>query len=120
MFDEYFAKGGFPEVVSYNDNEFLRRIYDDVLLKDIVARFGVRETKTFKQLANYLFSNVGKEASYNGLKNILGVKSVMSIRKFVNFMEKAYLIFELPKYDFSLKSNLSLTKNLCDRQWPAQ
>ncbi len=112
MFDEYFVRGGFPEFLSYNDNEFLRRIYDDVLLKDIVARFGVRETKTFKQLANYLFSNVGKEASYNGLKNILGVKSAMSIRKFVNFMEEAYLIFELPKYSFSLKKQFVSDKKI--------
>lgn len=111
-FDEYLAGGGFPEAIKYQEKEYLKRIYEDVLYKDLIARFKIRETKLFQQLAAYLFSNVGKEISYNGLKKILGYKSPMSVRKHVGFMTEAYLVFELMKYDYSLKKQFISDKKI--------
>lgn len=111
-FDEYLAGGGFPEAVKYQEKEFLKRIYEDILYKDLIARFKIRETKLFQQLAAYLFSNVGKKISYNGLKKTLGYKSPMSVRKHVGFMTEAYLVFELMKYDYSLKKQFVSDKKV--------
>ncbi|MEK7189561.1 MAG: ATP-binding protein [Patescibacteria group bacterium] len=111
-FDEYLAGGGFPEAIKYQEKEYLKRIYEDVLYKDLIARFKIRETKLFQQLAAYLFSNVGKEISYNGLKKTLGYKSPMSVRKHVGFMTEAYLVFELMKYDYSLKKQFISDKKI--------
>ncbi|MBI5222570.1 MAG: ATP-binding protein [Candidatus Magasanikbacteria bacterium] len=111
-FDEYLAGGGFPEAIKYQEKEFLKRIYEDVLYKDLIARFKIRETKLFQQLAAYLFSNVGKEISYNGLKKNLGYKSPMSVRKHISFMTEAYLVFELMKYDYSLKKQFISNKKV--------
>jgi predicted AAA+ superfamily ATPase len=111
-FDEYLAGGGFPEAIKYQEKEYLKRIYEDVLYHDLIARFKIRETKLFQQLAAYLFSNVGKEISYNGLKKTLGYKSSMTVRKHVGFMTEAYLIFELMKYDYSLKKQFISDKKV--------
>lgn len=111
-FDEYLAGGGFPEVIKYQEKEYLKRIYEDVLYKDLIARFKIRETKLFQQLAAYLFTNVGKEISYNGLKKALGYKSPVSVRKHVGFMTEAYLVFELMKYDYSLKKQFISDKKI--------
>lgn len=110
--DEYLSGGGFPEAVKYQEKEFLKRIYEDILYKDLIARFKIRETKLFQQLAAYLFSNVGKEISYNGLKKALGYKSPMSVRKHIGFMAEAYLVFELMKYDYSLKKQFISDKKI--------
>lgn len=111
-FDEYLINGGFPEAVKYQEKEFLKRIYEDILYKDLIARFKIRETKLFQQLAAYLFSNVGKEISYNGLKRALGYKSPMSVRKHIGFMAEAYLVFELMKYNYSLKKQFISDKKI--------
>ena len=111
-FDEYLLNGGFPEMVTYKDKEFVKRIYEDVLFRDIIARFKIKESKSFQQLANYLFSNTAKEVSYNALKNILGIKSAMSIKKYIGFMEEAYLLFEVFKYDFSLSKQFTSNKKI--------
>ncbi len=111
-FDEYLAGGGFPEAIKYQEKEYLKRIYEDVLYKDLIARFKIRETKLFQQLAAFLFSNVGKEISYNGLKKILGYKSPVSVRKHVSFMTEAYLVFKLMKYDYSLKKQFISDKKI--------
>ena len=111
-FDKYLKNGGFPEFIKYNDPEFIKRIYENILYKDLLARFKIRETKAFKELANYLFSNFTKEASYNSLKNILGFKNVMTVRNYVSFMEESYLLFELYKYDYSLKKQYVFNKKI--------
>ena len=102
-FDQYLKNGGFPEYIKYNDAEFLKRIYENILYKDLLTRFRIKEVKSFKQLSNYLFTNFSGEVSYSSLKDILGFKSVMSVKNYIEFMEESYLIFELYKYDYSLK-----------------
>ena len=102
-FDLYLNGGGFPEYLKYGDEEFLKRTYDDILFRDIIVRFGIREVKAFRQLASFLFTNASNMESYNAIKKALGFKSVMSVRDYVGFLQEAYLVFELFKYDYSLK-----------------
>ena len=111
-FDRYLAGGGFPEYLKYGDPEYLKRIYDDILFRDIISRYGIREVKGFRQLAHYLFTNAANAATYNALKKLLGFKSVVSVRDYVGFLEEAYLVFECFRYDFSLKKQYVNEKKL--------
>ena len=111
-FDGYLKNGGFPEFVKYKDSEFVKRVYEDVLYRDLLTRFNIREVKSFKQLANFLFTNLSSEISYNSLKKILGFKSVMTVRNYIEFMEESFLIFELYKYDYSLKKQYVSDKKI--------
>ena len=112
QFDEYALKGGFPEFVKHGDEELLWRTYDDILYKDLLVRFKIREVKAFKQLAAFLFTNFTKETSYNSLKDALGFKSATSVKNYVEFMQESFLIFELYKYDFSLKKQFVSDKKV--------
>ena len=111
-FDYYLKNGGFPEFVRYKDSEFLKRIYEDVLYKDLLIRFNIREVKAFKQLADFLFANFTKEISYNSLKNTLGFKSVTSVKNYIEFIQESFLVFELYKYDYSLKKQYVSDKKI--------
>src|SRR3989338_7004363 len=111
-FDEYARTGGFPEMVKYQDVEFLKRIYEDVLYKDLLVRFKIRDVEAFKQLAGYLFSNFTKAISYNSLKNMLGFKSAMSVKNYVNYLQESYLFFSIYKYDYSLKKQFISDKKI--------
>lgn len=111
-FDVYLKEGGFPEFIKYGDVEFLKRIYDDILYRDLIVRFKIKETKAFKQLASYLFTNLAKEASYNSLKGTLGFKSVTSVKNYMGFMEECFLLFELPRFDHSLKKQIVTGKKV--------
>ena len=105
-------EGGFPEYVRYNDSEFVKRIYEDVMYKDLLARFKIKETKSFRELANFLFSNFTEETSYRNLKNTLRFKSISSVKNYIGFMQESYLIFELFKYDYSLKKQYISNKKI--------
>lgn len=45
LFEEYLFNGGFPDYIIYKDEEFLESTYRDIIYKDIIARFKIREVK---------------------------------------------------------------------------
>ncbi len=103
---KYLEYGGFPEIVVGGDVEELRQLYQDVLIKDLLVRFKIRETRAFRDVALFLLSNVATPISFNNLKKILGVKSVTSVKNYVDFFEEAYLFYSLFKFDYSVKKQI--------------
>lgn len=110
--DEYVENGGFPEFIIYKEHEYLKRIYSDILYKDLIVRFKIREIRSFRELANYLFTNFTSEISYNALQRNLNIKSVVSVKDYIGYIQESYLTFELFKYDHSLKKQLTYNKKI--------
>ncbi|MFA5962115.1 MAG: ATP-binding protein [Parcubacteria group bacterium] len=111
-FEQYLFGGGFPEFVKTKDGEITKQIFEDIVYRDLLARFKIRETKNFKSLVNYLFTNITSEISYNSLKNFLGIKSATTVKNYIEFIAESYLAFELFKYDFSLKKQYVSNKKM--------
>jgi len=104
--DQYMEYGGFPEIIISGDKEELKQLYQDVLIKDLLVRFKIRETKGFRDIALYLLSNISLPVSYNGIRNLLGIKSVTSVKNYVDFFEEAYLFYSLFKFDYSVRKQI--------------
>ncbi len=111
-FEEYFAKGGFPEYLKVNRVEILQELLNDIISRDIAIRHKIRNIKTLKEMALYLLTNVGKEFSYNSLKNVFNLGSTNSAIAFVSYFEDSYLLFTVPKFDYSLKKQLVNPKKI--------
>ncbi len=111
-FDEYLVSGGFPEFIKYKNTEFLKRTYEDVVYKDIITRFGIREITAFRELAGFLFNNFTKKIGYQSIAKTLGIKSPVSVRDYVGFLQESYLVFELFKYDYSFKKQFISDKKI--------
>jgi hypothetical protein len=111
-FERYLLGGGFPEYVSRGEPDLLQRTFDDVVFRDIIARFGIRETMPFRELTAYLFSNLAKEASYSGLAKTLGLKSAAVVRRHVGFLQESYLLFEQLKYDPSYRKQIKANRKI--------
>src|SRR3989344_6929304 len=47
-FAQFLVEGGMPEYVQYNDPEILMRVYEDIIIKDIVVRYKVSNQKQLK------------------------------------------------------------------------
>ena len=111
-FDEYLLEGGFPYYCKTREKDFLTLLYDNILYKDVLFRFAIREKRTFRELANFALSNIGKEFSYENIAKTLNIKSNTTVKNYLDNMEEAYLIFTLPKYDFSLKRQYTSNKKM--------
>lgn len=109
---EYIKKGGFPEVVVYDNSEILSSIYNDVINKDIINRYKITDDITFKKLALFLITNFSKEFSYTSLKNNFNMGSTHTAKKYVSYLVNSYVLFELNKYDPSLKNQERAAKKI--------
>ncbi len=105
-FNDYFEYGGFPEAVfSQNKNE-LKQLYQDILIKDLIVRFKIKDAKNFRELALFLLSNAASLVSFNNLRKVLEFRSATTVKNYVEFLESAYLNFLVSKFDYSLKKQI--------------
>jgi len=104
-FEAYLQYGGFPKVLDYETTEkrdLLITYKDSILLKDIVARYNLKEFKTLEEIAAFLLANSGISQSVNKLKNNFHISYDMA-NAYLEYLIKAYMLFEIPKFDYSLK-----------------
>ncbi|MCX5698264.1 MAG: ATP-binding protein [Candidatus Omnitrophica bacterium] len=111
-FAEYLKHGGMPEYLKYQDATLLKRVYEDILYRDIVARYGIKQVKPLRELGLYLLSNIGGTFSYNNLKKALGLGSMNTIKSYADFLENSYLIFSVNKFSYSLKQQIICLKKI--------
>lgn len=109
--NDYLVLGGLPEVYKFG-KAIAVKIYEDILTKDIALRYKINKVGEFKNLAKYLISNSSEEVSFTKLSNILGVKHVSTISKWVSYIENAFLIFRLERFDFKLKQQFIAPKKI--------
>ena len=104
-FDEYLKIGGFPEVVLENDLEILNTYYQTILQKDILNEVSPKNSVPLKELAYWLITNQTSFFSYNKLGKLLKIDE-STVTKYIELLKSAFLIFELKKFDTSLKKQM--------------
>ncbi len=102
-FLEFFVAGGFPEYLKVREKEILKRLYEDIVLKDVVLRYNIREKGSLREIAFHLLSQVARPFSYTSLKNAYSVKNTTTVIDFLYYLEQTYLFFYVKKYSASLK-----------------
>lgn len=108
----YLRAGGIPEPLKYPELPLLRTLYDDVLYRDIAARYRIAEVGALKELAFYLMSNPAGQVSFNKLKEQYRLGSVNTIKNYIEYLENSWLIFTLTVYDFSVKRQQIAAKKI--------
>jgi predicted AAA+ superfamily ATPase len=111
LLTEYMTLGGFPEVQKFG-KALLVRIYEDILTKDIVLRHGIKKVAALRGLSKYLVSNVGGEISYSRLSHILDVRHVSTISNWVSYLQEAFMIIKVERFDFKLRQQFLAPKKV--------
>ena len=103
-FNEYIKGGGFPKVCSFDED--LRRqeiimYYETIILKDIVARYNLKNYDSVKKVALYLISNIGKPFNLNKVRVSLTLSYDLA-DKYFEYLKDTFLLFEVFRYDHSI------------------
>jgi predicted AAA+ superfamily ATPase len=102
--EAYLKIGGIPEFVKSKNELIIAALLDDILVKDIAVRHGIRDVASLKQLALYLLSNLGVPTSANKLVGMFGIKSAVTILDFFSYFQNSYLMDFVPQFSYSLKA----------------
>lgn len=102
----YLLTGGFPEFVKTGDPEQLATLFEDVLIRDIVTRYGIKDIKSLHRLASYLISNIGNRVTATKLKQSLSIGATSTVLTWFSHLELSYLVSFLPMYSHSTKAQL--------------
>jgi predicted AAA+ superfamily ATPase len=103
----YLELGGFPEYLKQGIPEILNQLFEDILIRDIAVRYGVRDVKTLQRLAFYLLSNVSKLITGNRLKTLFEIGSTSTVMEYLSHLEYSCLLQFVPKFSYSLRKQIA-------------
>ena len=103
--DDYLRNGGYPEVVASRQlvRSYLDTLFDSIVWKDVARRHKVRNITDLNNLAVYLVSNFCNPLSANELAEELGLSSVNTTKKYMDYLHEPYLFYYLSRYNSKLK-----------------
>lgn len=111
--DEYLRFGGFPEVVLEKTEEKKIRILNqyliDIIHRDIVDRYNIRNSNELIAIAKYLVSTPGSKVSINKLSKIFGITK-NTIASYISYMIDAYLLLEVRFFSYSAKVKYDVSR----------
>ncbi|KDE65328.1 ATPase [Fusobacterium necrophorum BL] len=115
-YNEYIVNSSFPYTLQLNGDlqniqEYLRGIYNSVLLKDIVARLKISDVMRLESVVKYIFDNIGNVSSISKIGNTMtsvGRKTDnKTIEKYIRGLVESLLIYEVTRYNIKGKEFLS-------------
>ncbi len=115
LLTEYIRMGGFPIVALSNFDEgaayqIIEGIYTSVITNDITRRHNITNFDLFNRVVKYVVENVGKTFSANAIVKFLKSEgrslSVESVYNYLEWLEKAFVIYRCHRYDLQGKSVL--------------
>ncbi len=109
---EYLKRGGFPQYLQTSNDGYLFALYNDILYRDVVARYNISNDRTLKEMMYYLASNATHRFTYNSLANAIGTRSSDTVKSYVGNVEDTYLVRQLSKFDYSAGEQLKSAKKI--------
>ena len=115
LLNEYIKFGGFPIVAlgDYDEQsayQIVEGIYNSVITSDISKWHNIMNFDLFNRVVKFIVENVGKTFSANSIVNFLKSEgralSVESIYNYLEWLEKAFVIYRCQRYDLQGKSVL--------------
>lgn len=114
-FEQYLKFGGLPAIHNFDYDkdtiyQYLEDIYNSVLLKDVIARNGIRDIELLERIVLYVLDNIRNTFSAKNISDFLksqGRKlSRETVYNYLKALESAYIISRVQRYDIKGKSIL--------------
>ncbi|MEK6952584.1 MAG: ATP-binding protein [Nanoarchaeota archaeon] len=103
--DSFIEQGGIPKRAITEQNIVIKELYEDILYKDIIGRFG-KLHKQIKEIALFFFSNPSSLISLRTVSKIVQLKNIATVKSIVEAFESSFLFFFIHKFDYSIKTQI--------------
>lgn len=108
--ETYLSLGGMPYIraIGLHEHavyEYLRNVYATILLKDVVAREGIRNVRFLENLVEFLADNTGSLFSAGNIARYLkSQRHTVTAQSVLNYLKplcSAYFIHKTPRFDIA-------------------
>lgn len=103
---EKFILTAFPYLTHSEDTldriDYIRSTYNDVVLKDIITRYGITDQDVLERILHFLVSVIGSEISINKIANTLKQEVSISnntVERYVDALVNGLILYKAPRYD---------------------
>lgn len=106
---EFIKFGGFPKIVLLKNkddkNNLLSSYFRDIVIKDLIKRYKIKEMEKLEELAKYYLTNISCIQSFNKTKNIIKL-SLDTVERFSHYLENVCLIYFIRKFSYKKKEQI--------------
>jgi predicted AAA+ superfamily ATPase len=111
-FQDYLRFGGLPGIHHFEFVEdilyqYLRSIYDTIVLKDIIKRHDIRNVHLLENINKYLLDNIGNTFSARRISNYLKSQKlsvgVDTVQNYISYFLDTFAAFKIQRYDIKGK-----------------
>ncbi len=115
LLNDYIRRGGFPITAIRDFDEgsvyqIVEGIYHSVITNDITRRHNISNFDLFNRVVKYAVENVGKTFSANAIVKFLKSEgrslSVEAVYNYLEWLEKAFVLYRCSRYDLQGKAVL--------------
>lgn len=108
IFEDYITWGGLPQRFMLTDEiqtrTYLSDIYNSIIVKDIIARFNIKDIDLFNRIVEYIVTTPSQNFSAENLANYFLNKddrevSKITLYNYLEYMTKAMMVNKVDRYD---------------------
>ena len=116
---KYIRYGGLPYLINVEMNDeitygYLKSIYNTIILKDVVARYNIRDIDFLERLIEYLSDNLGSYISSKKITDFLKSQrislSVNTVLNYLQYLNNAFFIQKTQRYDIQGKKRFEINE----------
>lgn len=99
-YEEYFRQGGFPELISGEENprEYITTLTSSIINQDIKRRYKIRNIDALERLAHHILNETPTIIVKDTLQDVIGIKSERTLGNYLLYLNQTYLISTINKY----------------------
>ena len=118
LYQRYVSWGSLPYTVSLGNEDdislYISSIYNDILIKDVMARKKITDESMLKSVANFAMDNIGSLISTNNIANVMTNEgrtiNVRTVEKYLEGFTESYFLYKATRYDIKGKQYLKTTQ----------
>ena len=113
----YVEQSSFPYTLNLDGDkneilDYLGGVYSTIVLKDVVSRYKISDTKMLESVVRFIFDSTGSPVSTKKIADtmISSVRKIDSktIEKYISALQDCYIVYEAKRYDVKGKQYLKL------------
>lgn len=110
----YLVWGGFPgrfqNIAEEGTRFYLSDLENTIIINDLIGRYRIQKGIVFKNIVNYILKSNSRIYSIRSIHRLLsadfGNLSIVTVAKYVEYLESAYAIDRIPQYSRKAKAEL--------------